>query len=79
MITEIPVVRPALLGSDTFALLNNLRGFRHVFRWAYSAGIDVRKLRLVLEDALALRERYQDDVEKFITKLRTSVKRRPKP
>ncbi len=78
MVTEIPGVRPALLRPDTFDLLNNLRGFRHVFRWAYSAGIDVRKVRLVLEDALALRGRYRDDVEEFIARLRTSVKRRQK-
>jgi hypothetical protein len=35
MALEIPGVRPALLSSPSHSLLNELRGFRHVFRHAY--------------------------------------------
>ena len=58
-------VRPAFLSRDSFFLLDNLRSFRHFFRHAYSYDLDERKVRIVLEDALKLRELYARDVEGF--------------
>ncbi|MGO0121842.1 hypothetical protein [Desulfothermobacter acidiphilus] len=73
MAIEIEGIRPALLSPETVRLLDNLRSFRHFFRWAYATELDERKLRLVLEDALMLKDKYRRDIELFIQKLKSSV------
>ena len=50
MFLEIPKIRPAVLPSDLRAFLNDLRGFRHVFRHAYEFELDSEKLKLLLRD-----------------------------
>lgn len=50
MFLEIPKVRPALLPVDLRAFLNDLRGFRHVFRHSYEFELDPEKLRLLVRD-----------------------------
>jgi uncharacterized protein YutE (UPF0331/DUF86 family) len=45
MFLEIPGVRPAVLREDTRRLLNDLRGFRHVFRHSYDFEIDPERLK----------------------------------
>jgi hypothetical protein len=69
MMIEIEGVRPALLKPKTIRLLDNLRAFRHFFRWAYAADLDERKIRLVLDDALELRKIYRQDVLEFLKEL----------
>lgn len=61
-------VRPALLSEESFRLLNNLRSFRHFFRHAYSYELDRRKVFIVLEDALMLKETFKSDLENFLSK-----------
>jgi len=73
MAIEIEGIRPALLSPETVRLLDNLRSFRHFFRWAYASELDERKLRLVLEDALMLKDKYRQDIALFIRKLKSSV------
>ena len=62
-------VRPALLSEESFRLLNSLRSFRHFFRHAYSYELDRRKVFIVLEDALMLKETFKSDLENFLSKL----------
>lgn len=66
MSLDIKGIRPALLSNETYRLLDNLRGFRHFFRHAYRYEIEVRKTKIVLEDALKLKEIYQDSVNHFL-------------
>ena len=66
MTIAIEGVRPSLLSHGCFLLLDNLRSFRHFFRHAYSYELDERKVRIVLEDAVALRETYRDDIYAFL-------------
>ncbi|HAA90553.1 MAG TPA: hypothetical protein DCE07_08330 [Peptococcaceae bacterium] len=40
---------------------------------AYTSELDERKLRLVLEDALMLKDKYRQDIAPFIRKLKSSV------
>jgi HepT-like protein len=48
MILEIKDVRPPLLSKESHNALNELRSFRHIFRHAYSYGLDdERVLHLV--------------------------------
>ena len=69
MTVSIEGVRPQLLSQESYILLDNLRSFRHFFRHAYSYEIDVRKVRIVLDDADKLREMYKKDVEIFLESL----------
>lgn len=69
MTMEIPGIRPALLSSDSYAILNSLRGFRHFFRHAYGASIDCDQLRTNLDKALNLRENLGRDVHLFLLTL----------
>ncbi len=41
---QIEEVRPKLLSDDSFMLLDELRGFRHVFRHAYSYKLDAERV-----------------------------------
>ena len=69
MTLSIEGVRPALLSRESFRLLDSLRAFRHFFRHAYTYELDPRKVRLVLEDALAVRKKVLDDVHRFLQTL----------
>jgi hypothetical protein len=42
---EIPGIRPRILTTASYQLLNELRGFRHVFRHAYDYELDEGRLR----------------------------------
>lgn len=63
-------VRPAVLSEDSYRLLDSLRAFRHVFRHAYSYELDPQKVSIVLEDALKLQTRYQEELDRFLAQLR---------
>ena len=69
MSVAVPGVRPVTVSAETLPLLDNLRRFRHVVRNAYSAEIDGRQLRIVMEDARTLRPLLWRDVEGFLAKL----------
>jgi len=62
-------VRPALLSEESFRLLDSLRAFRHVFRHAYSYELDAKKVSLVVEDVLKLKELYQEEIDRFLEQL----------
>ena len=69
MRVTVPGVRPAAVSNEALPLLDNLRRFRHVVRHAYSAGIDERQLRIVMEDARNLRPLLWRDMEKLLAEL----------
>ena len=69
MSVAVPGVRPATVSAEALPLLDNLRRFRHVVRHAYSAEIDDRQLRIVLEDARSLRPLLWRDVEELLAEL----------
>ncbi len=69
MRVAVPGVRPAAITAETTTLLDTLRRFRHVVRHAYSAAVDERQLRIVLEDARAVRPLLWRDAEAFLTEL----------
>jgi len=63
-------IRPALLSDEAYRLLDNLRAFRHFFRHAYSYEIELRKIKIVLDDALRLKGIYPDLVKDFLERTR---------
>ena len=66
MTIAVPGIRPGVISAETRRLLDSLRGFRHVFRHAYARELDVRRLRIVLDDARAARRPVASDVEAFL-------------
>ena len=50
MFLEIPTVRPAVLPADLRGFLNDLRGFRHLFRHSYDFQLDPEKLNRLVRD-----------------------------
>ncbi|MBA3028880.1 MAG: hypothetical protein FP816_08730 [Desulfobacteraceae bacterium] len=74
MVLNIEGVRPALISEKTFSHLDELRGFRHVFRHAYSYGLDDERVlyllrKILKEKALVLKE-HQSFREKIIGALK---------
>lgn len=65
MRVEIPGVRPALLTETSQKSLDELRGFRHVFRHAYNFGLDDERVIFLLNRVLKTREQVLADLHKF--------------
>jgi len=59
MTISVPQVRPAVLSSETYTILNALRGFRHFFRHAYGAAIEYEQLKSNLDKALNVRSQLE--------------------
>ena len=66
---EVEGVRPQVLGRPAFRLLNELRGFRHVFRSSYSFELDEERVRLVLRRWEKGKTAVLKDIQSFIDKL----------
>ena len=65
MLIEIEGVRPGLLSSAGYKILNELRGFRHVFRHAYSYGLDKERISALLRKVLDSRDIVINDLQTF--------------
>jgi hypothetical protein len=65
MILEIKGVRPRLLSMDSHSLLNELRGFRHVFRHAYNYGLDDEKVTHLLRKTVDNNQLISKDFSEF--------------
>ncbi len=70
MTQSIPGVRPALLTKETFHLLDALRGFRHLFRHSYSAGVEPLLLQANLQKARQVHNLLHRDISAFLDQLR---------
>jgi len=62
-------VRPELLADESFMLLDELRGFRHVFRHAYSYKLDAERVIKLSEKTESLIAPFEKDFEKFRKKI----------
>ena len=65
MLVDIEQVRPALISEESYRFLNELRGFRHVFRHAYSFGMDDERVSFLLRRVLKKKELLIQDLKKF--------------
>lgn len=65
MLLNIKDVRPALLSEDGYRILNELRGFRHVFRHAYSYGLDDERVSALLRKVLGQKDTVIKDLQTF--------------
>lgn len=63
---EVMPLRPAVIDDKAYEALDELRRFRHMFRHAYSVRLEPQRLQLVMDQALALKRIYPDQMEQFI-------------
>lgn len=61
----VPGVRPHLLSSYSFNMLDELRRFRHLFRHAYSYHLDPRKVEQLRGDTLNAWSNIEHDINVF--------------
>lgn len=66
MTLDVSPIRPAVISQETYACLNEMRGFRHIFRNAYLMQFDPVRLDIVLNYAKKLRSLYTDDLNRFL-------------
>jgi hypothetical protein len=69
MMINIKDIRPALLSLESYGYLNELRGFRHVFRHAYSYGLDDERVGYLIRKTLSKKEMVLADLYKFREKI----------
>lgn len=65
MLLEIKSVRPPLLSENSYGALNELRRFRHVFRHAYSYGLDDERVAYLLRKIIKTQPGIMKDLAKF--------------
>ncbi|HJO63411.1 MAG TPA: hypothetical protein QF571_11400 [Desulfobacterales bacterium] len=70
MLIDIDGIRPKLLSEKSFTLLDELRGFRHVFRHAYSYVLEAERVIKLAEKSEILKEVFLKDFNDFKNNLR---------
>lgn len=63
---DLRPLRPALIDGEAYAKLDELRGFRHVFRSIYGGELDPVRMGISLGKALELREIWPEQVKAFL-------------
>ena len=69
MVIAIDGIRPAMLSDACYRDLNELRGFRHVFRHAYAYGLDDERVSVLLRKTVRNEEAILDDIKVFRSKM----------
>ena len=62
---NIPGIRPHILSEASYELLNELLGFRHVFRHAYNYNLDPERLQQLRAKLITGRVQIENDIEHF--------------
>ena len=66
MRVDLMPVRPAVIDQAAYDALDELRRFRHVFRYAYDVELNQQRLRLVLNKAMDLQVIYRTQIDQFL-------------
>lgn len=66
MTLNVMPTRPPVISKEAYRHLNELRGFRHLFRNAYLLQFDPDRLNIVLQHALQLKSIYPTDFNTFL-------------
>lgn len=65
MVIEVPKIRPKILSSESYQMLDELRGFRHIFRHSYSYSLTPEKIRNLKQSLLAAWDRIEKDISEL--------------
>ena len=74
MMVNIKDIRPPLLFLESYGYLNELRGFRYVFRHAYSYGLDDERVTYLIRKTISKKARILTDLSKFREKIEKLAK-----
>jgi uncharacterized protein YutE (UPF0331/DUF86 family) len=69
MFLDMSPVRPRIFPRELRQVLNDLRGFRHLFRHAYDFQLDSRRMEVLLKDWQQYREQILDCLRVFASSL----------
>lgn len=69
MFLDMSPLRPQVLPDELRPVLNDLRGFRHLFRHAYDFQLDARRLEILLNDWRRFRATILRDLRTFASSL----------
>jgi hypothetical protein len=69
MFLDMSPVRPRIFPRELRQVLNDLRGFRHLFRHAYDFQLDSRRMEVLLKDWQQYREQILDCLRVFTSSL----------
>jgi hypothetical protein len=75
---EVPGFRPALLSKRSFLLLDEVRGFRHLFRHAYEYEISTVKVKDLSRRILKTWPHLRKDLENFNSFLKEQLEEKGK-
>jgi hypothetical protein len=65
MTIEISGIRPKILSKESYAILDELRGFRHIFRHAYTYEIIPEKIEFLKDKLLRNWDLIKRDLYNF--------------
>ena len=69
MSQPIEGIRPAFLSADSWEMLDQLRGFRHVVRHAYGKDIELTQLQVNVVVAQKLYDLIAQDIDVFLSQI----------
>ncbi|MEW6262105.1 MAG: antitoxin [Thermodesulfobacteriota bacterium] len=69
MTLEIPGFRPRVIDPELYRLLDDFRGFRHIFRHSYSFELDWEREKLVAKRFVRTSERLKKNINEFLDSL----------
>ena len=72
---KIKGIRPNLISDETFKLLDELRGFRHVFRHAYAYELDAERIIKLSAKSIKLKGLFLKNITAFKNKLKHDMSR----
>lgn len=65
MLIEVPKIRPRVLSKESYQMLNELRGFRHIFRHAYTYSLSSEKVARLKQSLLSAWDNIEKDIAHF--------------
>ena len=72
---KIPGIRPPVITEDSYNILLELLGFRHVFRHAYNYSLQAEKMERLRKLILENYENIESDIETFRKSLENEINR----
>lgn len=69
MALDVDEVRPAVISKKTRSCLDELRRFRHVFRFSYAFELQAEKMQIVVKRWVTCRDVFRSDIQKFLSEL----------
>jgi len=73
MYIEIDGTRPAVISKKTFELLNEYRGFRHIFRNVYGFNLTSERMEYLLSIFPKTVDNIKSDTKNFVLEMDSAV------